>query len=783
MSSSLDNFLSQLADWTGQIIETGRTPFRKVEISPPLLHPPCPDLPHQVLWINRDSHMAGGLILLPDGNPDHAVLSGTRLAEALGLKNCACWDRRQIEIWELENGSAARQECIQLSGVRSAAQFRQHLHALLERLKILAVANAPKNEDLTALYLANLLQLALLEVAPGLDESLRALQPANEPVWDGGRSPGTAKALATLCRLLAVGHADLLPTTVVAEGLERALHFACSSLPDNLAGVLSMSTGEPPLPVAPGARLHHVWRRLQQLGCLKNKTLLAEATEWLQPTVERLQEVNLKPQQAGDGEPRRLALNPTWVPTAPPPEGEVALPAVLVWRSLLRWFRGIPQPRQQSTEIGSLAPDFHPGLVQAALLPSPPASRQQRPRLATALRLAWPSRRFALPANTPRWHYDLLHLLGRAGDKAELELCMPGDLVSRPEGEALWDLLRSGFYLQALHFDHFGSLTLKAKKSPKADGPCEVSGDKGARHRLWSELRTRSLGYLQILLHWPDTLLQLVDRDLLRLAAEHPFPEDLEAEARYFWQSSWGQQVAAWSGVPVEKLQQAPGHSYAPRTCYPHPDRLRRLKNLSDDLAPGGPRFDAEIALWIGTELADENWPAAPETRTGASPVGRQSQTELVAEIESRILVDGLPQFPGHYLYDHYRPRLGRFELQGELVENGQFFGQISLRDQDQREFQVDSPALAASLILISTCQNGELELPLDEDVAGDILRRYLADLSRLRDDLERESRRLLGDPAAARRLAGRAWKNWRLPDPASMERAKALFPGTKEVE
>lgn len=41
--NSLDNFLDQLVQWTRQVIETGRTPFRKVEINPPLITPRvCP---------------------------------------------------------------------------------------------------------------------------------------------------------------------------------------------------------------------------------------------------------------------------------------------------------------------------------------------------------------------------------------------------------------------------------------------------------------------------------------------------------------------------------------------------------------------------------------------------------------------------------------------------------------------------------------------------------------------------------------------------------------------
>ena len=64
----LQQFAQQLATWTELIIENGRTPFRRVDLYPEIhtaqgiLQPPL------VFWINRQSMMAGGILLLPELN-------------------------------------------------------------------------------------------------------------------------------------------------------------------------------------------------------------------------------------------------------------------------------------------------------------------------------------------------------------------------------------------------------------------------------------------------------------------------------------------------------------------------------------------------------------------------------------------------------------------------------------------------------------------------------------------------------------------------------------------
>lgn len=781
---SLDSFLSQLAQWTEQTIETGRTPFRKVEINPPLLHAPCTDLPHLVLWINRDSHMAGGLILLPDKSLEQALATGLALADALGLKNFSCWDRQQISVWGVVAAKAQLEKEIALPATPSAVQFRKHLQELLERLKILAVSNAPAKGEVTSYCLANLLRLALLDVAPGITEDLRTHQTKgpSQPDWPGGRDVGISKGLLTLFRLLAVGHGDLLPTTVVADGLERALRFSCGQLPDSLTAQLSFTSEEPGLSPTASARLHHVWRRLQQLGCLHRNSLLASSAELLQTDIESL--TATPPGADSRVEGNSLLVNPGGVPGTQAPTAEVGLPAVLAWRSLLRWLRHQGHPPYQSSELDRLAVELRPDQVQASLEESPPPQRQQRAHLSTALRLAWPNRRFALSPAMPRWHYDLLQILGRAAENARLEIHLPSSWLDPERGRLIWDLICSDFALDQICFKASNRLVVKLCKSNRGSPSCCVEGLEVTREISWGVLRTRPLSYLQAILTWPEVLQRLIDQGLLQLREEHPCPEDLAAEEQRYWASRWGRCLAAWCGVDEDRLRKFDFRSAAAGLTYiPHPDRLRRLANLTGESDVEFDRHDQEIALWIGPELADNNWPEAPDPKRGVESSSRRSQSLLLEELESLVLTDGLPKFPTHYLYEHFRPRLESFDLRGPLQECGRFFDQISLQDQEKNVTQVDSAPLAACLILASTTHRGPIQLPAEPQVAADILHRYLADLQRLRHDLEQASHRLLEETSAARRLVGKAWKHWQLPEPDRMALAEALFPRTKDVQ
>ena len=63
--SLLQQFRQQLASWIGNRLESQRLPFQRLELCPRTLTDQGHLVPDLVLWINRDSQLAGSMILLP----------------------------------------------------------------------------------------------------------------------------------------------------------------------------------------------------------------------------------------------------------------------------------------------------------------------------------------------------------------------------------------------------------------------------------------------------------------------------------------------------------------------------------------------------------------------------------------------------------------------------------------------------------------------------------------------------------------------------------------------
>ena len=93
-------FRRHLLAWFEARLADGRTPFRRVEERPPLLTEGGA-LPDLVLWINRDSLLAGALILIPE-KPDPGTLrQGAITAAALGLTQFITWEAQAVNLWQV----------------------------------------------------------------------------------------------------------------------------------------------------------------------------------------------------------------------------------------------------------------------------------------------------------------------------------------------------------------------------------------------------------------------------------------------------------------------------------------------------------------------------------------------------------------------------------------------------------------------------------------------------------------------------------------------------------
>ena len=163
----LQQFRHQLATWIEARLDSQRLPFQRLEICPEIHTAMGRLVPDLVLWINRDSQLAGSIILLPDTVDSQVLVNGAAIASALGLGHFSTWAARDVSVWELKSGQIELRQNFHLPPANQVTpdDFQQVLNTLLEMLKVVTVTSAPQPSDLPAHYFANLCLRNLQELA------------------------------------------------------------------------------------------------------------------------------------------------------------------------------------------------------------------------------------------------------------------------------------------------------------------------------------------------------------------------------------------------------------------------------------------------------------------------------------------------------------------------------------------------------------------------------------------------------------------------------------------
>lgn len=770
---TLQLFSRQLAQWAEAAIEQGRYPFRKVELFPALLTEIGEKRPPLVFWINRDSFMAGGVLLLPRKEAEEAVELGRHCAGALGLRHFVTWAAREIVFWEDAGGAVTRRKSLPLkaTGSNATEDFRDALTALMEELKVLCVLGAVPPPQLSPFCLANLCRSSLDTALPAIEEEyrlarsdrrLQAKSPTAKLAFD--------KGALTLLRLLALIFHDRLPNTIQSEGLERAMQFALDTLPAALRTALQPAGEDVPLPPESAIRFHHLLRRLTQLQCGKEwqraarvvDVLLVHAAERLGGTPPPF------PPEPASG--LTLLLNPD----RPHPAGdqliEVANPSLLAFFALLRELHSSPPARLQFSEPFNLSPATPLSSIRGTLTEQSVPDEAERRRLTARLRISWPTRRFALPRRTPLWAWTFVHLLGLAEEGAEIGIHIPADWLSADFGERLHQLLAEECVLHFIDQDAGGRLRLRLSRGKDPEVISSLAGPDGPRQISWRRLGTGPRSFYRLAFELPADLFHLLEREILRFPGETFWSEKTERTIFRFTRSALGSFL--WALVSDAQPLPPPKSLRAEvlRWGLPLPADgiLTELQRLPDEGTEKHTQavFDTELLRLLGVELP---LPGRPLRKTRSRPAvagaGKGPFSEELAEqIFTRVFIDGLPRFPEQYLYDHYRPVLHEYHFSGPLRICDDFFGRVQLVDQQNTILEVDGSESAKALLLASYGSHSVVSLPADQQLATAILVRYLADLRALRRELIRQCHLQIAEPHAADALALQIWQSLPLP-------------------
>lgn len=458
-SDFLPLFRRHLFTWFEARLADGRSPFRRVEEQPPLLGNGGP--PDLVLWINRDSLMAGAVIMIPEKTDPATLQRCAVTAATLGLRQFVTWEALAVNLWQVNGSEVLLCKSWQLPSAEklTATDFAIAGDRLLQELKTSAITGSCPPPELPAEHFATLCLLSLDLMQPAIDEAARvAAQSSDDPQLTSNLAQ--AKGWLILWRLLALLWHRRLPLGVAPERFEQALRYAVADLPIEQLSWLAATDEEVPLPAPAATRCQHLAGRLSQLGWAEHREralatldlLLAEATH------------RYGGDQAAPGEEASDLLVNRLPSAVAAPRVLLAPRPCLAGLVLHRTLDGGLLPATLAEEVEQIPHGWRPQRVDARLSDDMPPSPARRRRLLAALRRAWPYRRIALPGNTPTWIWEALFLSGIAMPEGELHLQLPVEWAMAPGADLLWQMLGEQWGLSGLRLDSDGrqSLTLVA---------------------------------------------------------------------------------------------------------------------------------------------------------------------------------------------------------------------------------------------------------------------------------------------------------------------------------
>lgn len=757
---------AELADLAQQKIEVGRFPFRRAESTPRLLTEQGEISPSLVLWINRDSFMAGGIVLLDDQAPEQCFAAGSASASALGLSHFVTWSVVGLDIWHCQTGRPPQRiRHLEAPAPDNALAEESHqvLQHVLEELKPLSVMGAVAPENLDAFYLAN---LCLSPLAAAEEELTEAVSSARAKTLDMPNYPARrlaqSKGMLVLVRLLALMRDNQIPENVRPEKLERAIDLVLSYLSEPVVTALGSFPAEPPLPYPSAVRFHHLFRRLGQLRWGSDPKKVGKVLEIL-----------LRDQA------RRLGL-PFWETTEPVAEGTLLInpasarpagtfseafqdPALKALVALLRDHLDLPHAQESSTNIFSLQMRSAPRNVEGGLvLLSEKITAAEREFFRLKLRTSWPNRRLSLAPKSPRYIWEAAHLFGLAADGAAIRLTLPAAWLVHAYGNSFYNLITEQFSIVRLETLSPSQLCLTLEKQPGLSCETTLCGPCGSRTFNWHTLRQQPRSFLNLALRAPDCVLELLQQQKLSFnhgAEVFAAPPGIE---RFF-----ASQLGSYLWKSLAPGHPLPGSGQVASECrrhlvpLPDPDLLQQLAALPE---PDTEKIEEAIRQKLGEFSglpAPELPPGSEESATQRSKRIREEET---AQIISDVFKDGVPRFPENYLYDIYRPELQKFEVNGTLHQTNEFLGVFELTDSSGQVIQVEGEETARALELATFSEQTLIELPTDRHLTASIVERYLADLNRLQQDLLHQTYSRRDESRLARQWARRIWNSLPLP-------------------
>ncbi len=757
----LQLFAQQLAAWAEQIIENGRTPFRRVDLFQQLHTSAGGCQPPLIFWINRQSMIAGGLLFLPDSATDTNYKSEAAAAASLGLCHFVTWETEQINIWEATAGENILVTSLPLAQTEDPAAFHQRLYELIDQLKLLSVTGRINSAEVSEYYLLNLLGETLALSFPALLENCRIQLGQNSSALTAEEQAHNWNRL-TLLRLLSLLNWQILPANIPMEQLTATAEKLLASLPDPLGEIFAALTPSPSLslPTESAVAFHHLLIRLQQIDWQAQnkrgeKTLRLLLSLW-------------HGEPARDNQPaskQRLLLHSQEL--APACAREISHSAAqLAANSLLRVLDNRAHPQQLQGDTFKISTPFKEKLIHANfhgnLRPDAPLRRE----LAGHLRNSWPNRRLIIPGNLPFWATEAAHLLGLTPQDTRVELHLPASWLPLLIGSFFTELLFTNFILESVDCREEGRHLLKLCRGQReAATECLLPNDIKRSLELGLEHRQAASKLLCALELSPQLFSLFREQQLVLLTEtgeEASQPEALVCYSRSnVGRQLWNMRTRAPIPETTEELL-AEGielNWLVPEvTCLTELGQRKSINNIASDKS----QLDKLLSqlLDIPTDLPR----IQAQSMSNEASAPRQINRNLSDELLKLLEIEGIPHFPQTYLYRQATGPLCCYTFSPPLKLQQELIGQYEFEDGKGQSLQVTGEETKEALQLASILGLTSLEVPIDRQQTAEMLDSYRQDLHRLQERIAHLCHLHIAQPSSAQRMQKKLWLQLPLP-------------------
>jgi hypothetical protein len=759
-NNHLQQFAQQLATWAEQIIENGRTPFRRVDLfhqlhtSAGICHPPL------IFWINRQSMIAGGLIFLPDNTTDHGFSKEAAAATSLGLRHFVTWETEKINIWEVATESNLLVTSLPLAETQDPAVFHHRLYELIDQLKLLSVTGRINAQEISAYYLLNLLEETLALSLPALLEYCRIKQSENSSVLTAEEEAQSWNRLALL-RLLSLLNWKLLPTNLPMEQLTASEEELLSTLPEPLGQTLQILTpgASQHLPAESAVAFHHLLLRLQQIDW-QGQDKRGEQTIRLLLNLWHGESAGKAQANSKD----RLLLHSQEL--APDCCREVSHSAAqLAANCLMRVLDSKAHPAQLQGDAFKISSAFAEKFLHANFYGSQRPDPALRRELAGHLRNSWPNRRLNIPGNLPFWATEAAHLLGLTTQDSQIELHLPANWLHLPGNSFFTELIFTNFVLESIDCSEEKWHLLKLyRRQGECTTECLLLDNSRRAIELGLDHK-QAANKLIYALELPLPIFELLaEGQLVLLAETSEETSDLQALACY-GQSNMGQQL--WqlrTRTPIpESSERLRAEGITLNWLVPQDSCLKELKQLVADqkIASGEAQPDELLNQLLGlpTDLPGIQIRTAKD-KVGPKQINRNLSDELLRLLE----IEGIPHFPQTYLYRQATGPLCTYNFTPPLMLRQELLGQYELEDAKGQQLQVTGEETKEALLLASILGLSNLEIPLDRQQTAEMLDSYRQDLHKLQETMARLCHLHIDQSNAAHRQQKKLWQQLPLP-------------------